>query len=195
MEYGEDVLNGSFEYPKIPSGSNYAFANGTRQLFWRSTAPGSGTYLGMDVELGNDTIGNPYLNYGDKASDGTPVRGVERREGGHPVPGRADGPRGYAVLSFGHRSRKYTGTNVMYLVIASTKDAQNVTNQAQINALVRNFQADGVSVSYNGGTYTMWKFEGNPITGRITPAAIRCRTVSMPPGSSLPPPAAAPPAI
>lgn len=39
----------------IPSGSNYAFANGTRQLFWRSTAPGSGTYLGMDVELGNDT--------------------------------------------------------------------------------------------------------------------------------------------
>lgn len=32
---------------------------------------GSGAYLGMDVELGNDTIGNPYLNYGGKANDGT----------------------------------------------------------------------------------------------------------------------------
>ena len=162
VEYGEDVLNGSFEYPKIPSGSNYAFANGTRQLFWRSTAPGSGTHLGMDVELGNDTIGNPYLNYGGKANDGTQFAELNAEKVGILYQDVLTAPGATLSWSFGHRSRKYTGTNVMYLVIASTKDAQNVTNQAQINALVRNFQADGVSVSYNGGTYTMWKFEGNP---------------------------------
>ena len=162
VEYGEDVLNGSFEYPKIPSGSNYAFANGTRQLFWRSTAPGSGAYLGMDVELGNDTNGNPYLNSGGKANDGTQFAELNAEKAGTLYQDVLTAPGATLSWSFGHRSRKYTGTNVMYLVIASTKDAQNVTNQVQINALVQNFQADGVSVSYNGGTYTMWKFEGNP---------------------------------
>ena len=162
VEYGEDVLNGSFEYPKIPSGSSYAFANGTRQLFWRSTAPGSGAYLGMDVELGNDTIGNPYLNSGGKANDGTQFAELNAEKAGTLYQDVLTAPGATLSWSFGHRSRRNTGTNVMYLVIASTKDAQNVTNQAQIDALVRNFQADGVSVSYNGGTYTMWRFEGNP---------------------------------
>ena len=162
VEYGEDVLNGSFEYPKIPTGSSYAFANGTRQLFWRSTAPGSGTYLGMDVELGNDTKGNPYLIDGDKANDGTQFAELNAEKVGTLYQDVLTAPGATLSWSFGHRSRKGTGTNVMYLVIASTKDAQNVTNQTQINALVKNFQADGVSVSYNGGTYTMWKFEGNP---------------------------------
>ena len=162
VEYGEDVLNGSFEYPKIPSGSSYAFANGTRQLFWRSTAPGSGAYLGMDVELGNDTNGNPYLNSGGKANDGTQFAELNAEKAGTLYQDVLTAPGATLSWSFGHRSRKTTGTNVMYLVIASTKDAQNVTNQVQINALVQNFQADGVSVSYNGGTYTMWKFEGNP---------------------------------
>ena len=163
VEYGEDVLNGSFEYPKIPSGrTNYAFANGTRQLFWRSTAPGSGAYLGMDVELGNDTTGNPYLTYGGKANDGTQFAELNAEKVGTLYQDVLTAPGATLSWSFGHRSRTNTGANVMYLVIASTKDAQNVTNQAQIEALVQNFQADGVSVSYNGGTYTMWKFEGNP---------------------------------
>ena len=162
VEYGEDVLNGSFEYPKIPSGSSYAFANGTRQLFWRSTAPGSGAYLGMDVELGNDTKGNPYLNSGGKANDGTQFAELNAEKAGTLYQDVLTAPGATLSWSFGHRSRRNTGTNVMYLVIASTKDAQNVTNQDQINALVRNFQADGVSVCYNGGTYTMWRFEGNP---------------------------------
>lgn len=162
VEYGEDVLNGSFEYPKIPSGSNYAFANGTRQLFWRSTAPGSGTYLGMDVELGNDTEGNPYLNSGGKANDGTQFAELNAEKVGTLYQDVLTAPGATLSWSFGHRSRKNTAANVMYLVIASTKDAQNVTNQTQINDLVQNFKADGVSVSYNGGTYTMWRFEGNP---------------------------------
>lgn len=163
VEYGEDVLNGSFEYPKIPSGSNYAFANGTRQLFWQSTAPGSGAHLGMDVELGNDTNGNPYLNPGGKANDGTQFAELNAEKVGTLYQDVLTAPGATLSWSFGHRSRRdTTGTNVMYLVIASTKDAQKVTNQAQIDALVPNFQADGVSVSYNGGTYTMWRFEGNP---------------------------------
>ena len=162
VEYGEDVLNGSFEYPKIPAGTSYAFANGTRQLFWKSTAPGSGGTLGMDVELGNDTAGNPYLTSGEKANDGTQFAELNAEKVGSLYQDVLTAPGATLSWSFAHRSRKGTGTNIMYLVIAATEDAQNIANQTQINALTRNYAGDGVSVTYNGGTYTLWKFEGNP---------------------------------
>ena len=162
VEYGEDVLNGSFEYPRIPSGTSYAFANGTRQLFWKTTAPGSGSTLGQDVELGNDNSGNPYLINGGKANDGTQYAELNAEKAGSLYQDVLTAPGATLSWAFAHRSRQGTGVNVMYLVIASTKDAQNITTQEQIRPLVASFVSDGASVSYNGGTYTLWKFEGNP---------------------------------
>lgn len=162
VEYGEDVLNGSFEYPRIPSGNNYAFANGTQQLFWKTTAPGSGTTLGQDVELGNDTVGNPYLISGGKANDGNQFAELNAEKVGSLYQDVLTAPGAKLSWAFAHRSRVGTGTNTMYLVIASTKDAQSISTQAQIAPLVQLFTSDGASVSYNGGTFTLWKFEGNP---------------------------------
>ena len=162
VEYGEDVLNGSFEYPKIPAGTGYAFANGTRQLFWKSTAPGSGGTLGMDVELGNDSANNPYLTPGSKANDGDQFAELNAEKAGSLYQDVLTAPGATLSWSFAHRSRKGTGTNVMYLVIAASKDAQKITNQSEINALTAKYQLDGDTVEYNGGTYTLWKFEGNP---------------------------------
>lgn len=162
VEYGEDVLNGSFEYPRIPSGNNYAFANGTQQLFWKTTAPGSGTTLGQDVELGNDNSGNPYLISGGKANDGNQFAELNAENAGSLYQDVLTAPGAKLSWAFAHRSRAGTGTNTMYLVIASTKDAQSISTQAQITPLVQQFTSDGASVSYNGGTFTLWKFEGNP---------------------------------
>ena len=162
VEYGEDVLNGSFEYPRIPSGNNYAFANGTQQLFWKTTAPGSGTTLGQDVELGNDNSGNPYLISGGKANDGNQFAELNAEYAGSLYQDVLTAPGAKLSWAFAHRSRAGTGTNTMYLVIASTKDAQSISTQAQITPLVQQFTSDGASVSYNGGTFTLWKFEGNP---------------------------------
>lgn len=163
VEYGEDVLNGSFEYPRIPNDrTNYAFANGTRQLFWKTTAPGSGTTLAQDVELGNDDPGNPYLISGGKANDGHQFAELNAEKVGSLYQDVLTAPGATLSWAFAHRSRVGTSTNTMYLVIASTKDAQSITTQAQIAPLVQKYTSDGASVTYNGGTFTLWKFDGNP---------------------------------
>ena len=161
VEFGGNVLNGSFEYPAIPSGStNYAFANGTHQLFWRTTAPGPNHMLGQDVELGNANPGNPYL------LNGTAVHGKQYAELNAEAMGTLyqdvlTAPGAELSWGFSHRSRKGTGDNIMYLIIASSKDGAKIDTQAQINDLIRNYTADGKTVSYDGGSYTLWKMEAD----------------------------------
>ena len=161
VEFGGNVLNGSFEYPAIPSGStNYAFANGTHQLFWRTTAPGPNHMLGQDVELGNDNAGNPYL------LDGTAAHGKQYAELNAEATGTLyqdvlTAPGAELSWGFSHRSRKYTRDNIMYLIIASSEDGAKIDTQAQINELIRNYKADGETVSYEGGIYTLWKMEAD----------------------------------
>ena len=161
VEFGGNVLNGSFEYPHIPSGTNYAFANGTHQLFWRTTAPGENNKLGQDVELGNDSTGNPYLLSG-KAADGTQYAELNAEAVGTLYQDVLTAPGAELSWGFSHRSRKdMVEVNTMYLIIASSKDGAEIKTQAQINDLTRKYTADGETVSYNGGSYTLWKMEGD----------------------------------
>lgn len=161
VEFGGNVLNGSFEYPAIPSGStNYAFANGTHQLFWRTTAPGPNHMLGQDVELGNGNAGNPYL------LNGTAVHGKQYAELNAEAMGTLyqdvlTAPGAELSWGFSHRSRKGTGDNIMYLIIASSEDGAKIHTQDDINNLIRNYTADGETVSYDGGSYTLWKMEAD----------------------------------
>lgn len=161
VEFGGDILNGSFEYPAIPSGSNYAFANGTHQLFWRTTAPGANHMLGQDVELGNDQNGNPYLLSGS-AAHGSQYAELNAEAAGTLYQDVLTAPGAELSWAFSHRSRKGTGENIMYLIIASSKDGAKIDTQAQINTLIRNYTADGETVSYESGSYTLWKMEADP---------------------------------
>lgn len=162
VEFGGNVLNGSFEYPSIPSGTNYAFANGTHQLFWRTTAPGVDNTLGQDVGLGNDSPKNPYLPDGSKAAHGTQYAELNAEAMGTLYQDVLTAPGAELSWSFSHRSRKgMIEKNIMYLIIASSKDGAKIDTQAQINDLIRNYTADGETVSYGGGSYTMWKMEAD----------------------------------
>ena len=162
VEFGGNVLNGSFEYPSIPSGStNYAFANGTHQLFWRTTAPGPNHMLGQDVELGNGNAGNPYLQDGS-AAHGKQYAELNAEAMGTLYQDVLTAPGAELSWSFSHRSRKYTGENTMFLIIASSKDGAKIDTQAKINNLIRNYNADGKKVIYDdGSSYTLWKMEGD----------------------------------
>lgn len=161
VEFGGNVLNGSFEYPAIPSGStNYAFANGTHQLFWRTTAPGPNHMLGQDVELGNANAGNPYLQDGS-AAHGKQYAELNAEATGTLYQDVLTAPGAELSWGFSHRSRKYTRDNIMYLIIASSKDGAKIDTQAKINNLIRNYTADGETVSYDGGSYTLWKMEAD----------------------------------
>ena len=162
VEFGGNVLNGSFEYPAIPSGTNYAFANGTHQLFWRTTAPGENQTLGQDVELGNDSPKNPYLPDGSKAAHGTQYAELNAEDVGTLYQDVLTAPGAELSWGFSHRSRKdMVEVNTMYLIIASSKDGAKIKTQADINALIGNYTADGVPVPYGEGSYTLWKMEGD----------------------------------
>ena len=162
VEFGGNVLNGSFEYPAIPSNvTNYAFANGTHQLFWRTTAPGPNHMLGQDVELGNGNAGNPYLPAGSTAAHGKQYAELNAEAMGTLYQDVLTAPGAELSWGFSHRSRKYTGENIMYLIIASSKDGAKIDTQAQINDLIRNYTADGETVSYGGGSYTLWRMEAD----------------------------------
>lgn len=163
VEFGGNVLNGSFEYPVIPSGTNYAFANGTHQLFWRTTAPGENQTLGQDVELGNDSPKNPYLPDGSKAAHGRQYAELNAEAVGTLYQDVLTAPGAELSWGFSHRSRKdMVEVNTMYLIIASSEDGAKIHTQAQINDLIRNYTADGETVTTsNGGRYTLWKMEGD----------------------------------
>lgn len=163
VEFGGNVLNGSFEYPAIPSNlTNYAFANGTHQLFWRTTAPGENQTLGQDVELGNDSPKNPYLPDGSKAAHGTQYAELNAEDVGTLYQDVLTAPGAELSWGFSHRSRKdMVEVNTMYLIIASSEDGAKIKTQADINALIRNYTADGEPVSYGDGSYTLWKMEGD----------------------------------
>lgn len=166
VEFGGNVLNGSFEYPAVPSEpskvTNYAFANGTHQLFWRTTAPGANHTLGQDVELGTDRKGNPYLPDGSKAAHGTQYAELNAEAMGTLYQDVLTAPGAELSWSFSHRSRVGSGENTMYLIIASSKDGAKIKTQAQINDLIGNYNADGKKVFYeDGSSYTLWKMEGD----------------------------------
>lgn len=167
VEFGGNVLNGSFEYPAVPSEpskvTNYAFANGTHQLFWRTTAPGANHTLGQDVELGTDRKGNPYLPDGSKAAHGTQYAELNAEAMGTLYQDVLTAPGAELSWSFSHRSRKDTGgVNTMYLIIASSKDGAKIKTQDDIKDLTDNYKGDGVPVTTsNGGSYTLWRMEGD----------------------------------
>lgn len=166
VEFGGNVLNGSFEYPAVPSEpskvTNYAFANGTHQLFWRTTAPGANHTLGQDVELGTDRSGNPYLPAGSTAAHGTQYAELNAEAMGTLYQDVLTAPGAELSWSFSHRSRVGTGENIMYLIIASSEDGAKIKTQDDINKLIRNYNADGKKVIYDdGSSYTLWRMEGD----------------------------------
>lgn len=167
VEFGGNVLNGSFEYPAVPSEpskvTNYAFANGTHQLFWRTTAPGANDTLGQDVELGTDRKGNPYLPDGSKAAHGTQYAELNAEDMGTLYQDVLTAPGAELSWSFSHRSRKgVIEKNIMYLIIASSKDGAKIKTQDDIKDLTDNYKGDGVPVTTsNGGSYTLWRMEGD----------------------------------
>lgn len=166
VEFGGNVLNGSFEYPAVPSEpskvTNYAFANGTHQLFWRTTAPGANDTLGQDVELGTDRSGNPYLPAGSKAAHGTQYAELNAEAMGTLYQDVLTAPGAELSWSFSHRSRVGTGENTMFLIIASSEDGAKIKTQGDIDKLIRNYNADGKKVIYeDSSSYTLWKMEGD----------------------------------
>lgn len=169
--YGNEILNPSFETPDLTNinGTKYthlALYNGYEGLYWKTTAPGSGNVLGLDVELVS-------------TDNGTNSHGLQTAAAGNQfaeLNAEAAGTLYQDVLttsgatfnwSFSHAARK-TNSETMYIVIGATQYAQSIVNTDNINALIQAAQKEGtipdasksnegLSFSYNGGDYCIWQ--------------------------------------
>lgn len=168
--YGNEILNPSFESPALPVDENHrAYPNGTKDLYWKTTAPGTSDKITSDIEIGSiQTSSNPYgITYTPDGKNQFAELNAEAV--GALYQDILTTPGAELNWSFSHASRE-NKTNKMYIVIAATKDAQNIVDADSIAKLITaagsgipnaETESQGKKFEYNNGittgTYYIWQ--------------------------------------
>ena len=131
--YGNEILNPSFEKPVI-NRDHTTVVNGYPELFWKTTAPGTGDKHAMDVEMGIANS-NPY-GIG-AAAHGNQFVELNAEEFGALYQDMLTTPGAKLKWSFSHAKRHDSigDYDSMYVIVAATKHAQNIKTFEQIKAL------------------------------------------------------------
>ena len=144
--YQSEIINAGFEFPDAhPSTYNF-FPNGYPELYWKTTAPGTGTgNITKDVEYadvtGQSDGGANYsvkyaADYDPKTNTGYQFAELNAELVGALYQDIITAPGEDIEWKFAHAKRESARANKMYLVIGATENAQALTN-AQLNTLVR----------------------------------------------------------
>ncbi len=143
--YQSEIINAGFEFPAKSTSSNYFFfANGWPELYWKTTAPGTGGNITKDVEYGYYKQSNAQTTWGptqsaDDADGGECFAEINAEEFGALYQDIITVPGEDIEWNFSHAPRqnpsaRETLTNSMFIIIGATESAQKLT-QAQIEAL------------------------------------------------------------
>lgn len=171
ITYGNEILNPSFETP-ADTQRCWFLPNGFPGLYWQTTSPGAKYYYGykgQDIEFARE-ITNPY--WIGEAADGKQFVELNAYSFGALYQDILTTAGADLDWSFSHTSR-CDETNTMYVVVAATKDAQNIVNLDNVKALLKaagiegeaskndeipsgNSGKEGYSFEYEGGTYRIW---------------------------------------
>lgn len=180
--YGQEILNPSFETPDLTSISrNYnhlAVYNGYNGLYWKTTAPGTGSVLGQDVELGaTDNGTNPY-GITSTVDDGKQFAELNAENIGTLYQDMLTTSGATLTWSFSHAARydgdSTKGATTMYIVIGASKNAKSIVSETEIKNLIKAakdesntipeassataiVKTSGLKFTYNEGTYYIWK--------------------------------------
>ncbi len=149
--YQSEIINAGFEFPNSANRNYSFFPNGYPELYWKTTAPGTGTgNITKDIEYGDVTGLNANsageTDYGvwraaDWETGGTQFAELNAEEVGALYQDIITAPHEDIEWDFAHAKRPNQSwasnvQNKMYLVIGATETAQKLTN-AQLNTLVR----------------------------------------------------------
>lgn len=170
--YGNEILNPSFEEPGNITGGYRYYYNGYPGLYWKTTAPGKGDKLLMDIEVCHQ-YGNSHGVAA--AADGNLFVELNAENFGALYQDLLTTPNAELTWSFSHTKRKDSATNdIMYVVLAATEDAQKIVNEKTIGELLsaakKQAEAQGKTIpenipnnpegfefTHNEGTYRIWK--------------------------------------
>lgn len=183
--YQSEIINAGFEFPDSKYQDYSFFPNGYPELYWKTTAPGTGTNkITKDIEYGDVTDLNANsqgaTNYGvwkaaDHATGGTQFAELNAEFVGALYQDIITAPHELIEWEFAHAKRPNQPSwapnvrNKMYLVIGATENAQKLTN-AQLKTLVREARAasgdnadflncrapQAITFSVDGAQYYVW---------------------------------------
>ncbi len=182
--YSCEIMNSSFENTVLDSGLvNQYFYNGYPRLYWKTTTPGSTpSQLTQDIEIITVANGvNTAGSYGENvisAANGNQFAEINAEGFGALYQDILTTPGSDLDWAFSHMSRTEPddSENTMYVVIGATKYAQHIIDFDDINALLTEAKetdetipnsGEGVSFTYNGGKYYIWKHVGTETWERI----------------------------
>ena len=177
--YQSEIINAGFEFPNAKANDYSFFPNGWPELYWKTTAPGTGTgNITKDIEYGDVTShtegGTSYtvLYAADHKDGGVQFAELNAEEIGALYQDIISAPGEEIKWRFSHARRDNQSwapnvQNRMYIVIGATEDAQKLSND-QLNALVRQARNEANNnaqflagtkyeeVVYSGKTYFVW---------------------------------------
>lgn len=187
--YQSEIINAGFELPDANPSTYTFFANGWPQLYWATTAPGTGANLSRDIEYVDYTGGTNNTSPGfgvsgaaDVAQNGVQFAELNAEEFGALYQDIITAPEEDVVWQFAHALRpdpddRPNYYDSMFIVMGPTEGAQKLTTQAHLEALAQvaikeddGTLADGGSVTVkfdedkmveaeNGTEYTLWYHE------------------------------------
>ncbi len=176
--YQSEIINASFEFPKAHKGTYNFFPNGYHELYWKTTAPGTGGNITKDIEYGNLNEGDEAEYNVGSAADGYQFAELNAEEFGALYQDIITVPGEKLEWDFAHAARNQLGdTNGMFIVFGPTEAAQKLLDQnaltplgqaaknaakalgtADNNRFLRGEIPVTVSYTYGGATatYTVW---------------------------------------
>ena len=180
--YQSEIINAGFEFPDSKYRDYSFFPNGYPELYWKTTAPGTGSgNVTKDIEYGDVTgqtnNGQGETSYGvwraaDADEAGSQFAELNAEEVGALYQDIITAPHEFIEWDFAHAKRpnQTWASNVqnkMYLVIGPTEKAQQLSND-ELNTLVRQAREESDSdeafmtcqryqkVTFQGAEYWVW---------------------------------------
>ena len=171
--YQSEIINSGFEFPDSKTRDYSFFPNGYPELYWKTTAPGTGSSnITKDVEYGDVTGNNGAAEYtvlhaADYKSGGVQFAELNAEAFGALYQDIITVPHEDIVWDFSHAARYPSWgqgtTNKMYIVIGATEDAQKLKSQTELEELGQAAKNKGVvasggpvEVTYKGANYYVW---------------------------------------
>lgn len=171
--YQSEIINADFEFPATSRSENYTyFPNGWPELHWKTTAPGTGSKISMDIEYGYHTR-NGSTSWGvTQAANGKQFAEINAEAFGALYQDIITVPGEEIDWNFAHAPRQGQSwapniTNAMFIVIGATEAAQKLTYE-KLKALGAAAKEAGdnnadfkdgkvhVEVTYEGAKYYVW---------------------------------------
>lgn len=138
--YQSEIINSTFESPKVTGGTYTFLTNGWPNLYWKTTSPGTGINLSRDIEYARYNNNGQITGtdfFPSKAGDGMQFAELNAENFGALYQDIITAPEEIVSWEFLHAKRNPEDDGeAMFLIMGPTEYAQEVTDYNELSALI-----------------------------------------------------------